>query len=202
MAGRAGWLSALRPPVTRRVVAFILGSAVLGALGAVALAHVSVRDTQLDQPRTGLAEAAGIYARGVIDRLTAADELLDQAGAGRADPVTELANRALPRDGARCHGDDFARRAATARSAARPWLCGRADGQPAARKICPAAIGMAAGLELMAIATGIDSEQRRARLAALGCTEGLGDLYAGDFRSEAQSAVAEERRRSAKAART
>ena len=75
-----------------------------------------------------------------------------------------------------------------------------ADEKPAARKICRAAIGMAAGLELIAIATGIDSEQRRVRLAALGCTEGLGDLYAGDFRSEAVSAVAEERRRSAKAA--
>jgi diguanylate cyclase (GGDEF)-like protein len=84
VAGPAGWLSALRPPVTRRVVAFILGSAVLGALGAVALAYVSVRGTQSDQPQTGLAEAAGIYARGVIDRLAAADELLDQAGARRA----------------------------------------------------------------------------------------------------------------------
>jgi len=56
-----------------------------------------------------------------------------------------------------------------------------ADEQPAALKICRAAIALARALEMTAIATGIDNEQRRNRLAAVGCEEGLGDLYAHDF---------------------
>lgn len=51
---------------------------------------------------------------------------------------------------------------------------------------------MAAGLDLMAIATGIDSEQRRARLAGMGCSEGLGDLYADELGSTAETSLLEQ----------
>jgi diguanylate cyclase len=71
-----------------------------------------------------------------------------------------------------------------------------ADQEPSALRICRAAIGMATGLELIPIATGIDNEQRRACLVGLGCKQGLGDLYAGDFRSDADSPLLEDRRRS------
>ena len=75
-----------------------------------------------------------------------------------------------------------------------------ADDQPSAAKICRAAIGMAAGLDLMAIATGIDSEQRRARLAGMGCSEGLGDLYADELGSTAETSLLEELGHSARVA--
>ena len=67
-----------------------------------------------------------------------------------------------------------------------------ADEQPAALKICRAAIALARALEVTAIATGIDNEQRRDRLAAMGCEQGLGDLYARDF---SNSSAADERLR-------
>lgn len=73
-----------------------------------------------------------------------------------------------------------------------------ADEKPSAMKICRAVIGMASGLELMAIATGVDNDRRRASLVGMGCKEGLGDLYPDDFGRGAEIPLVEERRRSAR----
>lgn len=56
-----------------------------------------------------------------------------------------------------------------------------ADEHLAALKVCRATIALARALELTPIATGVDDEQRRGQLAALGCEEGLGDLYRDEF---------------------
>ncbi len=47
----------------------------------------------------------------------------------------------------------------------------------AALKICRAAIGVAAALDLTPIATGVDDGDQRDLLLRLGCVQGLGDLY-------------------------
>lgn len=47
----------------------------------------------------------------------------------------------------------------------------------AALKVCRAAIGVAAALNLTPIATGVDDEEQRDLLLKLGCHQGLGDLY-------------------------
>jgi predicted signal transduction protein with EAL and GGDEF domain len=56
-----------------------------------------------------------------------------------------------------------------------------ADEHPAALKVCRATIALARALEMTPISPGVDSEQRREQLLALGCEEGLGDLYRDDF---------------------
>lgn len=64
-----------------------------------------------------------------------------------------------------------------------------ADEHPAALKVCRAAIALARALELTPISTGVDNAQRCEQLAALGCKEGLGDLYRdelGNTLAEAQ----------------
>jgi EAL domain-containing protein (putative c-di-GMP-specific phosphodiesterase class I) len=48
---------------------------------------------------------------------------------------------------------------------------------PVARKVCGAGIRVAAALDLTPIATGVDDAARRDALLALGCVQGLGDLY-------------------------
>ncbi len=48
---------------------------------------------------------------------------------------------------------------------------------PAALCACRAMAALAAALGIPAIATGIDDEAARARMAEAGCTQGLGDLY-------------------------
>lgn len=58
----------------------------------------------------------------------------------------------------------------------RAWVAAlRTD--PIARKVCRAAIEMAAALGLVPIATGVDDTQTRDELLELGCTYGSGDLY-------------------------
>jgi predicted signal transduction protein with EAL and GGDEF domain len=47
----------------------------------------------------------------------------------------------------------------------------------AASRVCRAVISMARALELMPIATAVDTENQRAALQALGCVQGIGDLY-------------------------
>jgi len=56
-----------------------------------------------------------------------------------------------------------------------------ADENPAALKVCRAAIALARALDLTPISAGVDNQQRREQLAALGCEEGLGDLYRDGF---------------------
>jgi EAL domain-containing protein (putative c-di-GMP-specific phosphodiesterase class I) len=58
----------------------------------------------------------------------------------------------------------------------RPWVT-HLESDPAAMKVCQAAINVAGALNLRAIATGVDNEARRRALLTLGCHEGLGDLY-------------------------
>ncbi len=46
-----------------------------------------------------------------------------------------------------------------------------------ALKVCRAGVAVAAALGLTPIATGVDNEEQRAALLALGCRHGTGDLY-------------------------
>jgi predicted signal transduction protein with EAL and GGDEF domain len=50
-------------------------------------------------------------------------------------------------------------------------------GDNAASRVCRAVISMAQALELIPIATAVDGENQRAALRALGCLQGIGDLY-------------------------
>ena len=77
MPASGSWLLALRPPVTRRVVALIVVSAALAALSTLALTD-SLRDAHPDRAQDGLLDAVRVYGSGVLDRLAAADELLDR----------------------------------------------------------------------------------------------------------------------------
>ena len=58
----------------------------------------------------------------------------------------------------------------------RAWVTAfRSDA--AALKVCHAGIAVAAALELVPLATGVDDADQRRVLLALGCREGIGDLY-------------------------
>jgi predicted signal transduction protein with EAL and GGDEF domain len=93
---------------------------------------------------------------------------------------------ALQRIGARLVVDEVARGIGSLDSLARAPIWGlqldrawvaalRAD--PVARKVCRAAIDMAAALGLVPIATGVDDAGTRDALLELGCSYGSGDLY-------------------------
>lgn len=58
----------------------------------------------------------------------------------------------------------------------RSWVASL-EHDPAALKVCRAAISVAMSLGLTPIATGIDDARQRDALLALGCRQGLGDLY-------------------------
>jgi len=51
------------------------------------------------------------------------------------------------------------------------------NADPVSDKVCRALVNVATGLGLVPIATGVDSESQRERLAGYGCRQGLGDLY-------------------------
>jgi len=61
---------------------------------------------------------------------------------------------------------------------------------PIARKLCHAAFSMAAALGLTSIAKGIDDREQRDVLLALGCGEGLGNLYGALENGIVESAAA------------
>jgi EAL domain-containing protein (putative c-di-GMP-specific phosphodiesterase class I) len=46
-----------------------------------------------------------------------------------------------------------------------------------ALKVCRAGVAVATALGLTPIATGVDDQEQRAALLALGCRHGTGDLY-------------------------
>ena len=48
---------------------------------------------------------------------------------------------------------------------------------PVAQRVCRASIGVAEALNLMTIATGVDSPEQRNSLIEMGCRQGSGDLY-------------------------
>jgi predicted signal transduction protein with EAL and GGDEF domain len=96
---------------------------------------------------------------------------------------------ALNRVGVRLVVDEVARGIGSLDSIARAPLWGlqldRAwvaalRGDPVARKVCRAAIEMAAALNLVPIATGVDDAATRDALLELGCSYGSGDLYQRD----------------------
>jgi EAL domain-containing protein (putative c-di-GMP-specific phosphodiesterase class I)/GGDEF domain-containing protein len=60
----------------------------------------------------------------------------------------------------------------------RAWVAAL-TGDPIARKVCRAGIGMASALGLVPIATGVDDAGIRDALLGLGCPLGSGDLYHG-----------------------
>ena len=47
----------------------------------------------------------------------------------------------------------------------------------AARKVCRAVVGMARGMQLVPIATGVDTPEQQRYLASIGCEQGSGDYY-------------------------
>ncbi len=62
----------------------------------------------------------------------------------------------------------------------RAWVTAfRTD--PAALKVCSAGIAVATALGLTPIATGVDDQEVRDALLALGCRQGIGDLYQAAF---------------------
>jgi len=58
----------------------------------------------------------------------------------------------------------------------RAWVTS-AHRDEVALKVCRAGISVASALGLTPIATGVDTEQQRSALLALGCRYGSGDLY-------------------------
>jgi EAL domain-containing protein (putative c-di-GMP-specific phosphodiesterase class I)/GGDEF domain-containing protein len=58
----------------------------------------------------------------------------------------------------------------------RPWVESLRDDE-VARKVCRAGIAAAAALGFVPIVTGVDTEEHRRRLLALGCAYGSGDLF-------------------------
>jgi predicted signal transduction protein with EAL and GGDEF domain len=58
---------------------------------------------------------------------------------------------------------------------------------PAAARVCRAVVGVARSLGLVPIATGIDNVAQRSALYALGCTQGIGDLYGAPRDAEAET---------------
>ena len=52
---------------------------------------------------------------------------------------------------------------------------------PAALKVCRAGIAVAAALDLVPLALGVDDERQRSALVAMGCRQGSGDRYVATF---------------------
>ena len=146
-----------------------------------ALRHHLTSDTFLE-------DVAGVFESGVLTAEQLELRISERTLAGLAAPERTLER--LARLGVRLVIDEVGGGISSIASLARLPIHAlqldrgcvvAADEQPAALKICRAAIALARALEMTAIATGIDNEQRRNRLAAIGCEEGLGDLYAHDF---------------------
>ena len=55
---------------------------------------------------------------------------------------------------------------------------------PAARKVCRAVVGMARGMMLVPIATGVDTPAQQRYLASIGCEQGSGDHYSATLPAE------------------
>jgi predicted signal transduction protein with EAL and GGDEF domain len=73
---------------------------------------------------------------------------------------------------------------------------------PVALRFCRATIAVASALELLPIASGVDSTELRGCLMQLGCREGSGDLYSESAGTESDGAAHSEKNESAQATQT
>lgn len=61
----------------------------------------------------------------------------------------------------------------------RAWVSRLAQDDQVARRVCGALVGMARALEMVPLASGVDTPELRDALLEIGCQQGTGDLYGG-----------------------